>query len=156
MIFKKELLEALLLYFSALVHTPLTTIPAGYHSGGGSVRANKSSSPSVLYHNSSSTDGATSLQYSFPYSGTYRVCATACCITHNGNQTEFYTNGSISTNHHTNMWSKGGSTYGSIGEAPLGTVLIFMGDITTSTGQIVKILTKETQSFVTLFVERLP
>lgn len=39
MIFKKELLEALLLYFSALVHTPLTTIPAGYHSGGGKVSA---------------------------------------------------------------------------------------------------------------------
>ena len=132
------------------------TIPAGYHNGGGSVSAGKSSYPSVLYYNSSSTSGATSLQYSFPSYGTYRVCATACCITHNGNQTEFYTNGWISETHHTNMWSKGGGTYGGIGEAPLGTVLIFMGDITASGGQIVKILTKETQSFVTLFVERLP
>lgn len=42
------------------------TIPAGYHSGGGKVSANPSSRPSVLYHNSSSTNGATSLQYSFP------------------------------------------------------------------------------------------
>lgn len=132
------------------------TIPAGYHNGGGHVSANPSSRPSVLYHNSSSTNGATSLQYSFPSYGTYRVCATACCITHNGNQTEFYTNGSISATHHTNMWSKGDGTYGGIGEAPLGTVLIFMGDITASAGNIVKILTRETQSFVTLFVERLP
>ena len=53
------------------------------------------------------------------------------------------------------MWSKGGGTYGGIGEDASGTGLIFWGDIVAYSGQQVKVLTKEGKSFVTLCVEKL-
>lgn len=131
------------------------TIPSGYHNGSGVVSANSGSNPTIKYHSRSSTDGATSLAYTFDSYGKYRVFATASIEAHNGNQVEFYTNGTISSTHYSNMWSKGGGTYGGIGEDASGTTLIFFGDIIASSGNQVKILTKETKSFITLCVEKL-
>ena len=131
------------------------TIPAGYHNGSGKVSANNGSNPTIKYKNRSSTNGATSLTYTFDSYGKYRVYATAHAEAYNGNQVEFYTNGSISSIHYSNMWSKGGGTYGGIGEDASGTTLIFLGDIVASSGNQVKVLTKETKSFVTLCVEKL-
>lgn len=131
------------------------TIPAGYHDGSGRVSANNGSNPAIKYHNHSSADGATSLTYTFDSYGKYRVCATAHAEVHNGNLVEFYTNGSIVSTHYSHMWSKGGGTYGGIGEDASGTTLIFLGDIVASSGNQVKVLTKETKSFVTLCVEKL-
>ncbi len=131
------------------------TIPAGYHDGSGRVSANNGSNPAIKYHNHSSADGATSLTYTFDSYGKYRVCATAHAEAHNGNLVEFYTNGSIVSTHYSHMWSKGGGTYGGIGEDASGTGLIFLGDIVASSGNRVKVLTKETKSFVTLCVEKL-
>ena len=111
--------------------------------------------PAIKYKNHSSTDGATSLTYTFDSYGKYRVCATAHSEVHNGNQVEFYTNGSIVSTHYSHMWSKGGGTYGGIGEDASGTGLIFWGDIVAYSGQQVKVLTEEGKSFVTLCVEKL-
>lgn len=131
------------------------TIPAGYHNGSGKVSANNGSNPTIKYKNYSSVDGATSLSYTFDSNGKYRVCAIGHAEVHNGNQVEFYTNASIVTTHFSHMWSKGGGTYGGQGEDASGTGLVFWGDISASRGNVVKILTKETKSFVTLCVEKL-
>ena len=119
------------------------TIPAGYHNVSGKVSANNGSNPTIKYKNRSSTNGATSLTYTFDSYGKYRVYATAHAEVHNGNQVEFYTNGSISSIHYSNMWSKGGGTYGGIGEDASGTTLIFLGDIVASSGNQVKVLQKK-------------
>ena len=128
---------------------------ASYHNGNGHVVANGGSNSTIKYKNHSSADGATSLTYTFDSYGKYRVCATAHSEVHNGNQVEFYTNGSIVSTHYSHMWSKGGGTYGGIGEDASGTGLIFWGDIVTSSSNQVKALTKEGKSFVTLCVEKL-
>lgn len=123
---------------------------------GGKVSANNGSNPTTKYANYSSVNGATSLSYTFDSEGKYRVCAIGHAEVNNGNQVEFYTNGSIVATHYSHMWSKGGGTYGGMGEDASGTGLVFWGDISASKGKVVKILTKETKSFVTLCVERLP
>ena len=131
------------------------TIPSGFHNGSGRVTANNGSNPTIKYNNYSSVDGATSLSYTFDSNGIYRVCAIGHAEVHNGNQVEFYTNGSIVTTHFSHMWSKGGGTYGGLGEDASGTGLVFYGDISAYSGNVVRILTKETKSFVTLCVEKL-
>ena len=131
------------------------TIPSGFHNGNGKVSAKNGSNPSIKYKNHSSAGGATSLSYTFDSEGKYRVCAIGHAEVNNGNQVEFYTNGSIVATHYSHMWSKGGGTYGGMGDDASGTGLVFWGDISASKGKVVKILTKETKSFVTLCVEKL-
>lgn len=131
------------------------TIPSGFHNGSGKVSANNGSNPGIKYKNYSSVNGAASLSYTFDSNGKYRVCAVGHSEVHNGNQVEFYTNGSIVTTHFSHMWSKGNGTYGGQGEDASGTGLVFWGDISASNGHVVKILTKEGKSFVTLCVEKL-
>lgn len=131
------------------------TIPHGFHNGSGKVSVNNGSNPTIKYKNYSSVDGATSLTYTFDSNGKYRVCAIGHAEVHNGNQVEFYTNATIVTTHFSHMWSKGGGTYGGQGEDASGTGLVFYGDIHANKGNVVKILTKETKSFVTLCVEKL-